>query len=124
MNWITTGEEPGTRRRTDWGRRVELREPYASGRNGVDVWSSNVFGAVAAGIDTALVISEDDDDIGLACICMRAGSEHEPGGEERISRFHNSSIIGLPFDCDQRIVRQPILGGCVGPSSITRIPVR
>ena len=47
----------------------------------------DVIGAVTSGIDTTLVISEDDDYIWLACICMRAGSQEESGGEEKIWHF-------------------------------------
>ncbi len=50
----------------------------------------DVIGAVATGINAALVVGENYDDIRLTCICMNKGCEDESGNEKWITWFHGN----------------------------------
>ena len=52
----------------------------------------DVLRAVTSGIDTTLVVGEDDDYIWLTCICMNKGCEEESGNEKWITRFHGMKL--------------------------------
>ena len=57
----------------------------------------NVAGAVTAGINTALVIGEDDDNIWAARICTNEGREEQSGNKECMNWFHGELLYRVEW---------------------------
>jgi len=62
---IAPGQDRGASRRADAACRVELRKPNAARRQAVEIWRRQVRGAVAIQIDGALIVGNDQQDIGM-----------------------------------------------------------
>ena len=62
--WIASGEEPATGSGADGLGDVEIAEDAALGREAIEVGSDETFRAEDADVGVALVVGEDDDDVG------------------------------------------------------------
>ena len=86
---ITAREQSRTGRSSHWCGHHKALEFTAFLGDAIDVWSANSLGSETAQVAVALVIGEDDDEIGLGAMHGSGGKEHgQQAGLAMCYSFH------------------------------------